>query len=126
MDKKNMKAEIKANWKKIALIGGGAVLVTISTVVLKKKIGSGLGTKQLKEPEAPRYYEDLCDELKKLLGDMVYEDCVWAEKSGEINMILTDLTTDDLRKVSDLFEEFGVHPGYRDIQAVLTLTNDDD
>lgn len=123
MDKKNMKAGIKANWKKIALIGGGVVLVTISAIVLKKKIRPT--TKQLKKLEAPRYNEDLCNELKRLLGDMVYEDCVWSEKSDEINMILTNLTTDDLRKVSDLLEEFGVHPGYRDIQAVLSLTYDD-
>lgn len=123
MDKKNMKAAIKANWKKIVLIGGGAVLVTISTVVLKKKIGSGLGTKQLKELEAPRYHEDLCKQIKETLGDKVYDNCVWAEKPGEIDIILRNLTTKDIGEVGAKLEELGFNPDNTDIETVLTLTH---
>lgn len=123
MDKKNMKAAIKANWKKIALIGGGAVLVTVSTVVLKKKIGSGLGTKQIKELEAPRYHEDLCKQIKETLGDKVYDNCVWAEKPGEIDIILRNLTTKDIGEVGAKLEELGFNPDNTDIETVLTLTH---
>lgn len=72
MEMKNMKAEMKANWKKIALIGGGVILATIGAVMLKKKTGVNLDIKQFKEVEIKRYHEDLCKQIKEALGDIVY------------------------------------------------------
>ena len=76
MELKNMKAEMKANWKKIALIGGGVFLDTIGAVMLKKKTRVNLDTKHFKEVEIKRYHEDLCKQIKEALGDIVYEDDV--------------------------------------------------
>lgn len=123
MELKNMKAEMKANWKKIALIGGGVILATIGAVMLKKKTGVNLDTKQFKEVEIKRYHEDLCKQIKEALGDIVYEDDVWAEAPGEINMILTDLTTKNIGELGAKFEQLGFNPDNTEIQTVLTLIN---
>ena len=123
MELKNMKAEMKANWKKIALIGGGVILATIGAVMLKKKTGVNLDTKQFKEVEIKRYHEDLCKQIKEALGDIVYEDDVWAEAPGEINMILTDLTTKNIGELGAKFEQLGFNPDNTEIQTVLTLVN---
>ena len=123
MELKNMKAEMKANWKKIALIGGGVILATIGAVMLKKKTGVNLDTKQFKEVEIKRYHEDLCKQIKEALGDIVYEDDVWAEAPGEINMILTDLTTKNIGELGAKFEQLGFNPDNTKIQTVLTLIN---
>lgn len=123
MEMKNMKAEMKANWKKIALIGGGVILATIGAVMLKKKTGVNLDTKQLKGVEIKRYHEDLCKQIKEALGDIVYEDDVWAETPGEINMILTDLTTKNIGELGAKFEQLGFNPDNTEIQTVLTLIN---
>lgn len=123
MELKNMKAEMKANWKKIALIGGGVILATIGAVMLKKKTGVNLDTKQFKEVEIKRYHKDLCKQIKEALGDIVYEDDVWAEAPGEINMILTDLTTKNIGELGAKFEQLGFNPDNTEIQTVLTLVN---
>lgn len=123
MELKNMKAEMKANWKKIALIGGGVILATIGAVMLKKKTGVNLDTKQFKEVEIKRYHKDLCKQIKEALGDIVYEDDVWAEAPGEINMILTDLTTKNIGELGAKFEQLGFNPDNTEIQTVLTLIN---
>ena len=123
MDLKDMKAEMKANWKKIALIGGGVILATIGAVMLKKKTGVNLDTKQFKEVEIKRYHEDLCKQIKEALGDIVYKDDVWAEAPGEINMILTDLTTKNIGELGAKFEQLGFNPDNTTIQTVLTLIN---
>lgn len=123
MELKNMKAEMKANWKKIALIGGGVILATIGAVMLKKKTGVNLDTKHFKEVEIKRYHEDLCKQIKEALGDIVYEDNVWAEAPGEINMILTDLTTKNIGELGAKFEQLGFNPDNTEIQTVLTLIN---
>lgn len=123
MELKNMKAEMKANWKKIALIGGGVILATIGAVMLKKKTGVNLDTKHFKEVEIKRYHEDLCKQIKEALGDIVYEDDVWAEAPGEINMILTDLTTKNIGELGAKFEQLGFNPDNTEIQTVLTLIN---
>ena len=123
MELKNMKAEMKANWKKIALIGGGVILATIGAVMLKKKTGVNLDTKHFKEVEIKRYHEDLCKQIKEALGDIVYEDDVWAEAPGEINMILTDLTTKNIGELGAKFEQLGFNPDNTEIQTVLTLNN---
>lgn len=123
MELKNMKAEMKANWKKIALIGGGVILATIGAVMLKKKTRVNLDTKHFKEVEIKRYHEDLCKQIKEALGDIVYEDDVWAEAPGEINMILTDLTTKNIGELGAKFEQLGFNPDNTEIQTVLTLIN---
>lgn len=123
MELKNMKAEMKANWKKIALIGGGVILATIGAVMLKKKTRVNLDTKHFKEVEIKRYHEDLCRQIKEALGDIVYEDDVWAETPGEINMILTDLTTKNIGELGAKFEQLGFNPDNTEIQTVLTLIN---
>ena len=123
MEMNNMKAEMKANWKKIALIGGGVILATIGAVMLKKKTGVNLDTKQFKEVEIKRYHEDLCKQIKEALGDIVYENDVWAEAPGEINMILTDLTTKNIGELGAKFEQLGFNPDNTEIQTVLTLIN---
>jgi len=123
MELKNMKAEMKANWKKIALIGGGVILATIGAVMLKKKTRVNLDTKHFKEVEIKRYHEDLCKQIKEALGDIVYEDDVWAETPGEINMILTDLTTKNIGELGAKFEQLGFNPDNTEIQTVLTLIN---
>lgn len=123
MELKNMKAEMKANWKKIALIGGGVILAMIGAVMLKKKTGVNLDTKHFKEVEIKRYHEDLCKQIKEALGDIVYEDDVWAEAPGEINMILTDLTTKNIGELGAKFEQLGFNPDNTEIQTVLTLIN---
>ena len=123
MELKDMKAEMKANWKKIALIGGGVILATIGAVMLKKKTGVNLDTKHFKEVEIKRYHEDLCKQIKEALGDIVYEDYVWAEAPGEINMILTDLTTKNIGELGAKFEQLGFNPDNTEIQTVLTLIN---
>ena len=123
MELKNMKAEMKANWKKIALIGGGVILATIGAVMLKKKTRVNLDTKHFKEVEIKRYHEDLCKQIKEALGDIVYEDNVWAEAPGEINMILTDLTTKNIGELGAKFEQLGFNPDNTEIQTVLTLIN---
>lgn len=123
MELKDMKAEMKANWKKIALIGGGVILATIGAVMLKKKTGVNLDTKHFKEVEIKRYHEDLCKQIKEALGDIVYEDDVWAEAPGEINMILTDLTTKNIGELGAKFEQLGFNPDNTEIQTVLTLIN---
>lgn len=123
MELKNMKAEMKANWKKIALIGGGVILATIGAVMLKKKTRVNLDTKHFKEVEIKRYHEDLCKQIKEALGDIVYEDDVWAETPGEINMILTDLTTKNIGELGAKFDQLGFNPDNTEIQTVLTLIN---
>lgn len=123
MELKNMKPEMKANWKKIALIGGGVILATIGAVMLKKKTRVNLDTKHFKEVEIKRYHEDLCKQIKEALGDIVYEDDVWAETPGEINMILTDLTTKNIGELGAKFEQLGFNPDNTEIQTVLTLIN---
>lgn len=121
MELKNIKAEMKANWKKIALIGGGALLVTIGVVVLKNKTGNNGTT--IPRIELSSYHEDLCKQIKETLGNKIYKDDVWAERSGEINMILTDLSTKDIGELGAKFEQLGFNPDNTEIQAVLTLIN---
>lgn len=121
MELKNIGVWMKANRKKIALIGGGVLATTIGVIVLKNKTG-------IKQPaiptiELPRYHEDLCKQIKDTLGDKVYENDVWAEKIGEINMILTDLSTKNIGELGEKFEQLGFNPDNTEIQAVLTLIN---
>lgn len=121
MELKNIKAVMKANWKKIALIGGGAILATTVTVVLKNK------TRKIEQIipniELPRYHEDLCKQIKETIGYKIFEDGVWSEKIGEINMILTDLSTKDIGELGEKLEKLGFNPDNTEIQAVLTLIN---
>lgn len=119
MELKNM----KANRKKIALIGVGVILGTIGVVMLKKKTWVNLDTRQIEEIEIKSYHEDLCQQIKKALGNKVFEDDVWAERPGAINMILTDLTTKDIGELGAKFEQLGFNPNNTEIQAVLTLVN---
>ena len=120
MELTNVKTKMKANWKKIALIGCGVILTGIGVVVLKNNTGKRPAIPKI---ELPRYHEDLCKQIKKTLGDKVYMDDVWAEKAGEINMILTDLSTKDIGELGAKFEQIGFNPDNTEIQVVLTLVN---
>lgn len=123
MELKNMKVKMKTNWKKIALIGGGAILGTISAVMLKRRLELILAPSNSKGIEITRYHEDLCKQIEKALDGKVYKHDVWAETPGEINMILTDLTTTDIGKLGAKFEQLGFNPDNTEIQIVLTLIN---
>nr|DAI45431.1 MAG TPA: hypothetical protein [Caudoviricetes sp.] len=102
-------------------MGGGVCLTVIGTVILKSKLGGISSVKHLKSIEIKSYHEDLCKQIKEALGDKVFENDVWAEQPGVINMILTNLTTKDIGELGTKFEQLDFNPDNTEIQAVMTL-----
>ena len=82
MELKNM----KANRKKIALIGVGVILGTIGVVMLKKKTWVNLDTRQIEEIEIKSYHEDLCQQIK-------FEQLGFNPNNTEIQAVLTLVNT---------------------------------